>query len=165
MASLSGINTIVLKAGYTEGGAEHEEGPLELAASPGMNLVLSERASTQGRDYWTPGSVDVVGTGTGGTTTTAGPIRILKEDALRGKTVDDAYAAGDNAFVHIAKSGDVLQVLVRSGENFEKAVGLGSDPFGQTGKFVVDATNAVVETLERSGGALAADTLVRVRVL
>lgn len=161
MASISGNNKIVLKAGFTDGGAEHEEGELKAAATPGMNVVLAADFSVMGRDKYTPGSTDYVGTGTG-ITTAKQPLKILKEDALQGKTINDAYASGDNAFIHIAKPGDVLQVLVKSGETVVKASGLTAD---STGKFVIDATNAAVEALEKSDGALSEDTHVRVRVL
>lgn len=161
MASISGNNTIVLKAGYTEGAAEHEEGPLTTAATPGMNLQMSVTAETQQRSSWTPGNTDNVGTGTS-TTTSKNPVRVLKEDSLRGKTIDDAYSATDNAFVHIAKPGDVLQVLVASGQNIARGDGLSAN---SAGKWIGDTTNAAVEALESSGGALGADTHMRVRVL
>ena len=161
MASISGYNKIVLKAGYTEGAAEHEEGVLDAAATPGMNLVLGADFETQQRHRYTPGSTDYVGTGTGITTTKA-PVKVLKEDSLEGKTINDAYASGDNVFIHIGKSGDVLQVLVASGETIIKAGGLSA---GSDGKWVADTTNAAVEALEASNGALGEDTHMRVRVL
>lgn len=161
MASISGANKIVLKAGYTDGGAEHEEGPLKVAAYPGQNVVRTSDNTTQERHTWTPGGTDHVGTGTG-ITTTKNPVRVLKEDALTGGTVTTQYSAGANCFVHVAKSGDVLQVLALSGENILKGVGLSANA---DGKWVVDATNAAVETLEDTNGALGEDTLVRVAVL
>lgn len=161
MSSVSDNHRIVLKAGYTEGGAEHEEGILDGAAYPGMNVVMTQDPRDMERDTFTAGGTDYVGTGTGDTTTKA-PIKVLKEDALQGKTIDDAYADGDVAFIHIAKPGDVLQVLVTSGQSVVKGDGLTAQ---STGKWNVDATNSAVEALEGSGGALAADTHVRVRVL
>lgn len=157
MASLSGYRKIVLKGDF----GQHEEGPLLAIASPGMNLVMDVTAETQQRQSYTPGSTDYVGTGTG-ITTTKGPIKILKEDSLQGKTVDDAYAIGDNAFIYIPQPGDVLQVLAASGETIVKSSGMSA---AATGKWAIDATNASVECMESSVGALAADTLVRVRVL
>lgn len=161
MASLSGHNKIVLKAGFTEGGAEHEEGPLSSAATPGMNMTLSVAARTQERDTWTPGSTDYPGTGTG-PTTTKNPVRILKENYLVGGTIDTAYASGDNGFIHIAKAGDVLLVLVASGQTVVRGDGLSAI---SSGKWNADAANAAVEALESSGGALGADTHMRVRVI
>lgn len=161
MASLSGHNKIVLKAGYTEGGTENEEGPLSSAATPGMNMVMGVAARTQERDTWSPGSTDYAGTGTKNTTT-KNPVKVLKEDYLVGKTIDDAYASGSNCFIHIAKSGDVLLVLVASGQTVVRGDGLSA---GADGKWLNDATNVAVEALESSGGALGSDTHMRVRVV
>jgi hypothetical protein len=38
------------------------------------------------------------------------------EDALQGKTIDDAYAIGDRVFYVIANKGDVVQALLSGGE-------------------------------------------------
>lgn len=161
MASISGNNKIVLKAGYTEGAAEHEEGILTAACTPGMNLQMGVAAEDMGRHYYGPGNTDNVGTGTS-TTTSKNPVRVAKEDPLVGKTITDAYASGELVFIHIAKSGDVLQVLVASGQTVLKGDGLSAN---SAGKWIGDTTNAAVEALEPSGGALAADTHMRVRVL
>lgn len=160
-ASISGKNRIVLKAGYTQGAAEHEEGELVTAAYPGQNVQMGVATEVMQRHQWNPGNTDNVGTGTS-TTTTKNPVRVLKEDALQGKTILDQYAANSGCFVHIAKPGDVLQVLVLTGQNIAKGDGLSAN---STGKWVGDATNAAVEAIESSGGALAADTHMRVRVL
>jgi hypothetical protein len=161
MASISGANTIVLKGKYSEGGAEHEEGRLKAAASPGMNVTTTNDFDELGRQVYTPGATDYAGTGTDVSTTKA-PIWILKEDTTTGKTVDDAYAADDNGLIHMASPGEVLQVLVASGQTVAKGGGLTAN---SAGKWVSDATNAAVIALESSGGALGADTLMRVRVL
>lgn len=154
-------NRIVLKAGYTQGGAEHEEGILSGTCLPGMNLTLSGAFAVAGRDTWIVGATFYVGTGTADAPAQA-PIRIAKENALIGRTVDDAYASGDNVLVHIAKPGDVLAVLVASGETVVKGQGLAA---AATGKFAVNTTVAALEALENSGGALGADTLIQARVL
>lgn len=161
MPSLSGNNKIVLKGGYTQGAAEHEEGILSGVATPGMNVVMTDAASSAERHTYKAGGTDYVGTGTA-TTTTKNPIKVLKEKGMFGGTIDTPYASGDNALIHIAKPGDVLQVFVNSGETVTKTSGLSA---GADGMWSVDATNAAVEALEDSDGALAADTHVRVRVL
>jgi hypothetical protein len=161
MASISGANKIVLKGKYSEGGAEHEEGRLRAAAYPGMNVTMTNDPDELGRQVYTPGATDYAGTGTDVTTAKA-PIWIVKENSSEGETVDDAYAADDNAFIHMASPGEVLQVLVASGQTVAKGGGLTAN---SAGKWVTDATNAAVIALESSGGALAADTLLRVRVL
>lgn len=161
MPSISGNNKIVVKAGYTDGGAEHEEGILQGAATPGMNLVMTAADEELGSQTYKADSSDYSGTGTD-TTTVKGPIKIAKENAMFGGTIDTAYADGDRVQIHIAKPGDVLQVLVASGENIDKTNGLSANT---AGKWVKDTTNAIVEALEDSGGALGADTHMRVRVL
>jgi len=160
MASFSGANKIVLKGKYSEGGAEHEEGKLKVGGYPGMNVTLANDFDEQGRQVYTPGSTEYAGTGTDVSTVKA-PIWILKEDWTAGGTVDTAYAADDNAFIHMASPGEVLQVLALSGENIQKGEGLTAN---SAGKWVVDATNAAVIALETTG-SISADTLVRVRVL
>lgn len=41
-----------------------------------------------------------------------GPLYILREDAFQGKTVNDAYAAGDRAFLYCPQAGDELNCIV-----------------------------------------------------
>jgi hypothetical protein len=154
MASISGAKTIVLKGDYTQ----YEEGPLATApALPGMNLVLATNAQALGRDSYAPGLTLAGGAGAGG----ASPIKVVIEQRLYGKTVNDAYAVGDNVRFKIPKKGDVIQVLVVSGQTITKGQGGGA---AASGKWQLAATNAVGEFLEASGGALAADTLMRLRV-
>lgn len=161
MASISGAHTIVLKAHYNEGAAENEEGIASGAILPGMNVGHGLAAESIGRQTYAVAATDNTGTGTG-TTGGRGNVKVAKEDALQGKTVDDAYASGDNIFVHVALPGDRLQVLVASGQTVAKNAGLSA---GTNGKWTVDTTLAAVEALESSGGALAADTLMRVLVI
>lgn len=156
MASISGANTILLK--FDEEGPFFE-GPLAAAAMPGMNLVMTSAADTQQRDTFTPGATAAGGTAAGAA---AGPVKILREDSLRGKTVNDAYAAGDNAFGYQCQPGDHIQVLVLTGQTIAKGNGGAA---GVDGKWIVATTNARGEFIEGSGGAaLAADTLVRLRI-
>jgi hypothetical protein len=155
MASISGAKTIRLKGDYVQ----WEEGPLATApALPGMNLVLAVNAQALGRDTYAPGATLAGGAGVGG----ASPIKLVIEQALYGKSIADAYAVGENVRFIIPKKGDVVQVLVASGQTIVKGNG-GSA--AATGKWAVAATNAVGEFLEASGGALAADTHMRMRVL
>jgi hypothetical protein len=158
MASLSGNNKIVLKCGEV---AQLEEGFLSGTVSPGMNLVLCEETEAYGRHTYAAGSSDYVGTGTGISTTVAA-LKIAVENALLGVTIDDAYTSGADVAFHVPKKGDVVQVLVASGLTVTKACGLAA---GSDGKFVVDAANPALESMEASFAALAADTHVRARVL
>lgn len=161
MASISGKNKIVLLASYSEGGTESEEGPLAAPASPGMNVVPTTAADAQGRRTWTPGATPVGGTAAGAA---AGPVTVLKEDALQSKTVNDAYASGDNGFYHRAKKGDKFQVLVASGQTVLKG-DLGWAIASGKWNGATASINGVVRFLEASGGALAADTLMRVEMM
>jgi hypothetical protein len=86
---------------------------------------------------------------------------VVREDALQGKTVDDTFAVGDLIFLFIPKKGDVIQVRVLTGETIAIGGGLSANA---AGKWVAATVNSAVEALEASGGALAADTLLRVRV-
>jgi len=161
MAQIVPYNTIVLKGTYGEGGAQNIEGPLGAAAMPGMNMVMSGISATQKRDTWLPGATNQVGTGTSDVPSKA-VVRVLKEDALQGKTVEDAYAQGDNGFIHAALPGEHLQVLVAAGQTVIKGQALSAIA---SGKWNVDVLQGSVEALEQSSGALAVDTLIPVRVL
>jgi hypothetical protein len=161
MASVSGNNKIVLKGKYTDGGCEHEEGILDAAAYPGMNVVMGTAAADQEVHHWRPDGTDYAGTGTD-ITVSKGGMTLVKENALEGGTVDDAYDSGDRAFLHHCSPGEHVQVLAISGENWSKGDGVKAFT---DGKFIADSTNPVAIALESTGGALGADTLVRVRVL
>lgn len=158
MPSISGNNQIGLKIDF----AQHEEGPLVSAAKPGQNVKMSPAASQQGRDSYAPGGTDYVGTGTAVTVTGGQQVMVLDIDGLSGRTINDAFAAGENVKIIIPKKGDVLQVLVAAGQTVLKDRGLSA---GLDGKFITDLTNPSVQALEASGGALGADTHMRVRVL
>lgn len=159
-ATISGKKTIVLKAGYNEGGNNAEEGILATAvASPGMNVVRTTAVEEKGRHTYAPGA-----TLAGGTAAAAAvsPVTLVKEDSLQGKTVSDAYAVGDTLLLHQAKVDDVCLVLVASGQTIlkqDKAFAVASGKWnGATASI-----NGVGEFLEASGGVLAADTLMRVK--
>jgi hypothetical protein len=156
MASISGANKIVLKGDF----GQHEEGPLAAIASPGMNVVMTTAVDALNRQTRTPGATPVGGTAAGAA---AGPITVVKEDPLSGRTINDAYASGENSFFFIPKKGDVIQVLVASGQTILKADGGFAIASGKWNGATV-TINRVGQFLEGSGGALAADTLMRLRV-
>lgn len=160
MASLSGNNKIDMRADWSP----HDEGIVSGAVIyPGMNVNLGVAAAVMEVHSYAPGGTDTVGTGTGATTVT-GSMKIATEllNVLQGKTVNDSYPVGEAFSFFVPRRGDSFQVLVTSGQNFTKHDTLTAQ---STGKFSVDASNPTVEVLEGSGGALAADTLVRVRCL
>lgn len=92
-------NTIVLK-----GGNHFDEVTLDAAASPGSAVELAA-----------DGKYDPV-VSTQAEALKGGLQPILCEDALQGKTVDDAYSSGDKAQAYYAVSGDQIQVLIKDGE-------------------------------------------------
>jgi len=77
--------TILLK-----GAGRHEEYPADAALKPGHLLILN--ATGEVLKHATSGGV--------------GECMIAKEDALQGKTIADAYAAGDIVMVDIPAPGD-----------------------------------------------------------
>jgi uncharacterized protein YfaP (DUF2135 family) len=142
-------NTICLKVM-----GHHDEGILDTVASPGMAIQLSA-----------DGDYDQV------VVTTAEAIkkrlRIVKEAGNPGGTVDDAYAIGDTVPFVVPLPGDHVQVLVKSGQNIAVA-DVGVVEGGGSGLFIEAAgseSRYQVEFLESSGGALAANTLLRAVVL
>lgn len=91
--------------------------------------------------------------------------KIAIEDALQGKTIDEAYVVGEICRYYVPRPGDHLYVMVKSGENIAvrdfgviDEDGYFVEAAGSEGKFNV-------EFLESSGGALGSDTHLRARVL
>lgn len=167
------LNKIVLV-----GEGRHEEGLADVAVMPGMAIRL------QADGGYSPETLDP-------TVAALRGLKIAKEAGIIGSpyldgitngqrgTVDAQYAIGSQIFFYIPTRGDILNVLVKSGETV--AVGDALYVEGSTsGKFrkqanatlTVGTTPAVttpvaaqLEALEASGGALGADTLLRARVL
>jgi hypothetical protein len=142
--------TIVLR-GKDKG--HHDEGILDTVASPGMHI---QRAADDHFDKSPATSAELVKSG----------LRIVKEDDYQGKTVADDYAIGDVVFFYIPVRGDVINVLVKSGENLligDKVALEG----GGTGLFIEGAGTEAQYMLEskETTGALGANTLVACEVL
>lgn len=156
MPQITAHNKIVLKAMYGEGGTQHLEGIAGAAVTPGMNVVMTTAVEVNKRHTYVPGAAAAVG-----------GLKVVKEQILVGKTVDDVIASGDNIEMHVAVPGDHIQARVAAGQTIAKgggvvplASGLWGVPAG------APAPNPLAEALESSGGvALTADTLMRVRVL
>ena len=79
------------------------EGEADAAISPGMACVLSA-----------DGNYDPWGGSANGEND---EVLIALEDALQAKTIDDAYADGDQLFMCAPLPGDVVLVLVKDGES------------------------------------------------
>ena len=100
-----------------------------------------------------------------------GANQIATEQPLNsGGTVDTAYAAGDVVRSHVAKSGDIVNVLVKSGQSLKVGTPLISNG---DGTFIASAAaDSIINTQKVFGeawidtptGTLAADTLVAMLV-
>lgn len=141
-------NMIVLR-----GKGHHDEGVLGTVAAPGELIELQA-----------DGKFDrLVSTAL---IALKGGMCIVKEDALQSRTVLDALAIGDTVSYYIPIRGDIVQLLIKSGEDID----IGDDliPVIVTGQFVEAAGTEVrfsAVALEDSGGVLAAATLLRCRIL
>lgn len=154
MASLSGHNTVMLRC---EGGRHEEFIVATAAATPGMNVVPTNAVRVQEVDTAAPGASSVGGTDA---IVAGSQLWIVKERGLVGETIDDAVAVGDRAGAYSPRKGDVMLVLALSGEDIDKEEGIA---FNAAGKAVAAATGIVARSVEDTGGALAADTHIRVR--
>jgi hypothetical protein len=128
-------NTIVL-----QDGGVHEEGILDTAASPGMNIVLADDGK------FDPGA---------GVASATLPC-IVKESSLEGKTVDDEIAIGALAPYLIPRRGQLVQILIKDAEDLD----IGELVKANTaGLFVATATAPaqfrMEEALVASGNTLA----------
>lgn len=141
--------TIVLK-----GRGNHDEGILDTIASPGMHVQMA----ADGKYDPSPQTAAELAKRS---------LKIVKEDALQGKTVNDAYAVADVVFTYTPLSGDHVLLLIKSGQNI--AVGDQIVPEGGgTGLFIEAAGTEAkyfAEALDSSGGALGANGLIKCRVI
>jgi hypothetical protein len=129
-------------------GGVKDEGEMDAAVYPGMNIV---RASDGNYD---PGAGAAE----------AMMVHLVLEDALQGKTTADAYADGDKVPFVIPKRGCIYNVRVSAGET----VVIGSLLVANTdGDFIVEDAEGRAQFIaqEASGGALAADTLIKARAV
>lgn len=133
---------IMLDPGYT-----YEEGVLDTVASPGMNI---KRASDGKFD---PGAPAVEGSVS----------RIVMEDSLQGKTIDDAYAVGDVVRYGIPKKGERVLLKVLDGET----VVIGSLMVANSaGKFIVETSETVAQfEADEAVSPSGSDGFVRARAL
>ena len=140
-------NTIVLK-----GKGHHDEGVLGTVASPGMSISFEADGQY---DKNTSATAVAIKEG----------LKIVKEDALQGKTVSDAYAVGDTVFFYEPLPGDHVQLLVLEDE----AIAIGDKlvpGLANTGTFIEAGTEATftaeaLEAVTATGGS----ALVACRIL
>lgn len=98
-------------------------------------------------------------------------VKFAEEDALQGKTVADAYAAGDVVTFRNYRRGDIVNALLKAGVSYSKGDKLISAGDGTLKKQSAATTTSVVkqviaevrDALDLSAsGAVAAKTAVRV---
>jgi hypothetical protein len=70
------------------------------------------------------------------------PPMFALEDELQGKTIDDAYASGNRVQVWIPNRGDVVNALLKDGENIAKGDLLESAGDGTLQKHVADVDSS-----------------------
>lgn len=122
----SNVYTIVLK-----GKGHHDEGVTDAIVYPGEAV----RMAADG--HYDPESLAAdIAAGAG--------LKIVKEDALQGKTVADAYAAADQLFFYSPVPGDHIHVLVKSGEDIDVGDYLAVEG-GGSGKFVEVSSSSNAE--------------------
>lgn len=142
--------TIVLR-GHDKG--HHDEGVLGAGVcTPGMAIEL-QAAGTYLQATSAIGEAVKKG------------VRIVKEDALQGRTLLDAYAANERVFFYIPVHGDIINIFVKSGQNIVIGDDLVIEGTG-SGLFVEAAGTEAkyhFEALESSGGALGANTHLKAR--
>lgn len=143
--------TIVLK-GNSYG--HHEEGILDTVATPGMHVTLQPDGKY---DLSPETAAELV----------KQSIMIVKEDAYQGKRILDPYVIGDRVFLYKPIPGDHIHAFVKSGQNIAVGDQLVAEG-GGTGLWIEAAGTEVgykLEALESSGGALAANTHIKCRVI
>ena len=146
---MSGVNRIVLK-----GEGHRDELVAGTAISPGMGITVAADGEV---DPCVPAQAAAL----------KGGLMIAEEDPLQGSIVTTEYAIGAQVSTYVPVPGDVLQLLVKSGEDIDVADLLIIEG-GTSGLFVEAAgteTKFQAESLEDTGGALGANGLVRARIL
>lgn len=90
-------------------------------------------------------------------------IAVAKEDALQGKTIEDAYAMGDVVSYVLPNPGDEVAVLLKASEN----VVIGDDLIASGDGTVQKTTGSPLRVLfkAREASNVGTATLVRARVL
>lgn len=101
-------NRIVVSA-VDGAAAKYVEGNIAAGETPKPGQIVQLQSATAlvgGRHTWEIYNADADGG------RPKGPYIVLIEDALQGKTVTDAYVAGERAFGLIPKAGDELNLLL-----------------------------------------------------
>lgn len=135
------------------GESVYEEGRAGATIMPGMLIALTSTAT------YIPHNVADGGS----------EVNIAIEDALQGKTIDDAYATGDLVRFVIPLRGDVVLAILEAGQNVADGDKLVSNGAGYVQKITGEDADAILVSLEdrnaNDTGAVITDQRVRCRVL
>lgn len=90
------------------------------------------------------------------------PIIVLVEDDLQGKTIDDTYAIDDLGRYVVAEPGDIIHLVLKTGQNVANGAYLKSNGDGT----VIAGTNAnsIAKAIE-AVDATAADTFIAAMIV
>lgn len=96
-------------------------------------------------------------------------VNIALEDALQGKTIDDAYASGELVRFAQPRRGDVVLLLLEAGQNVQDGTKLVSAGAGyvqaQTGEDADAFAVALEDRNANETGAVIDDQRIRARIL
>lgn len=132
-------NCIVVSS-YPQG--RFEEGYIATGETPKPGTILQidpTVALKGGRHTW-----KIYNPGTDGENP-VGPIAVLREEVLRGVSIDTAYAAGDRCFLYLPEPGDELNVLVKNIAGTADDHALGEKLMVDTGTGMLIATTGSPE--------------------
>lgn len=87
------------------------------------------------------------------------------EDALRGKTIDDAYASGDPVALIVAGRGTVINALLAPGESVVPGDFVASKGNGALEKSTTNPVGIALDTLNQSDSNETENARLRVRIL
>jgi hypothetical protein len=135
------------------GESVYEEGRAGATIMPGMLIALNSSA------VYIPHNVSAGGA----------EVNIAIEDALQGKTIDDAYVSGDLVRFVIPLRGDVVLAILAPGQNVQDGTKLVSNGAGYVIAQTGEDPDAVLIALEdrnaNDTGAVITDQRIRARVL
>jgi uncharacterized protein (AIM24 family) len=143
-------NTIVLKGDFAPGFWEKRAGG---TIKPGHLVGLQTDS-------------EVAVHAAAGVTAIAPVYGVAIEDALQGNTIDDNYSAGDLVFGYQPQPGDIVQLILQSGQ--DAVVGGGVTSAGDGTVKMAATTDRLLGILEEdttAAGAVGADTRIAVRWL
>lgn len=124
---------------------------------PGTIMQIDHSvAMAGGRNTWVPFNMASDGD------RPASPLAVLREDNLQGKTMTDAYAAGDRAFLYVPVAGEELNCILGdvAGTGDDQTAGARLSVDDGTGKLVTAAGQHAPFQLKENVTDPTADTII-----